>query len=123
MATTTGKQSLLDIDKGVESTTDKGEALKNATARSSNVPTGGLRIGTTWKVYCVDALNICVSRRRASKDGKESWQIEGFFSTVGAALHYLVEKGVKETGLKDLQTVVDKVEALTRDITEAINGL
>ncbi len=118
----TTKQPVLEGLEGAGTIQDKGAGNKNATARSSALPTGGLRVGSSWKVYCVDAMNVCVSRRRASKGGKESWQIEGFFSTVGAALHYLVEKGVKETGLADLQTIVDKVEGLKRDILKALNG-
>ncbi len=113
------KQRVFKGIEGVNLTTDKGESHKNATSGArALLSQGGLMVGKNWRVYCCDSLNVCVSRRSKSKspDSKEKWVIEGYFSTVAGALHFLVEKSIKETELADLKVIVDKVEELKHDI-------
>ncbi len=82
-------------------------------------------VGKDWKLYCCDSLNITVARRQKSKSDNtgENWINAAYFSTVAAALHFLVEQGVKDTGLKDMKTVVAKIDELKRDIDEALKAV
>ncbi len=111
--------------EGVNLTTEKGDSQKNAITRSRAVISAkGLMVGQTWKVWVVDSMNLAVSRRQVSKkSGKERWTIEGYFGTIAGCLHFIAERGVKETELRDLQMVVDRVEELKRDISLALKGI
>ena len=50
--------------------------------------------------------------------GKERWRAVAYFSTVQNALKEMVNIGVKETQLKDLKTVVEKLDELYKLIGE-----
>ncbi len=93
-----------------------------------------ITIGHKYKVEA-DNMNIILSKkvRRTRKDTQEKytdWEVEGYFSTPVGAIHALVNQGVKDTQLKDLKTVVDKMEELhtlidslsINKIEEEVNG-
>lgn len=75
-----------------------------------------MEIGSEWKIES-DSLNVILYRKRGriKKDTKESceaWERVGYYATVAGALHGLVNQGVRETELKDLKTVVEKIAEL-----------
>jgi hypothetical protein len=63
-----------------------------------------------------NSLNVIVSKRVTIKTGKrvgqEDWTDLAYVATIQNALRYLVDLGVRETGLKDLKTIVAKQEEL-----------
>ena len=61
--------------------------------------------------------NKSIKRIRAV--GEEYWLPTNFFSSVKNALHYIVEQEIMGTGLKDLETVVAKVQ----ELHDMIDGL
>lgn len=77
-------------------------------------------IGKKWKVES-DSLNVILSKKfkRTSRNGKayEDWDAVGYYSTIEAALKGMVDKGVKETQLKDVKHFIAEIEKLKRDIT------
>lgn len=79
-------------------------------------------IGKKWKLES-DDMNVILSKRRTrkSKDGKsyQAWGTVGFYSTVANALKDLVNYEVRATELKDLQTVVNKIDELGKQIEQA----
>lgn len=73
-------------------------------------------IGKKWKIEA-DSLNIILYKRYTVKatDKKpkhDYWKVEGYFSRVENALAYLVDLEVAETELKDLRTVIEKLNQL-----------
>jgi len=69
-------------------------------------------VGSKHKIES-DDLNVTVYEKRESKEGKEdTWRPIGYFSRIDNALKFLVDRGVKETGLKDLKTVAQKQQEL-----------
>ena len=69
-------------------------------------------VGKSWKVES-DVLNVTLYRRIMSKKtGEERWHAEGFYSTVAHALKGMVNMQIKETGLKELKIVVEKIDEL-----------
>ncbi len=78
-------------------------------------------IGKNWKLES-DELNVkLMSRhiRKATPDkpSKEYWVTVGYYGTVKGALAGLVEHEVKSTGLKDVLTVVAKIDELYKLIS------
>ena len=64
-----------------------------------------------------DSMNVILSRKvkrekKGTKEKYDAWEILGYFSTVGNAIHALVNLQVAETELKDLKTVVAEIEKL-----------
>ena len=78
-----------------------------------------MEIGKRWKVEA-DSLNVILlkKRTRKSREGKtyQDWETIGYYSTPANALKGLVNYEVRETELKDLQTVVDKIVELEKQI-------
>lgn len=65
--------------------------------------------------YKIESDNLNVTLYRLSKPRKEgvkNWDAIAFFSTPKNALKYLVENEITGTGMKDLKTVVDKMDEL-----------
>jgi hypothetical protein len=60
-----------------------------------------------------DSLNIIVYHRTK---GNRVWQAEAFLGDPKQALEYIVDRGIKGTGLRDVRTVVGKIEELHRAI-------
>ncbi len=68
-------------------------------------------IGKDYKIE-TDKLNVTLSKGHISKKGVESWYEIGYFSSIQNALKHLVNLEVQETGLKDIRTVIAKIEEL-----------
>jgi len=73
-------------------------------------------IGKNYKIES-DSLNVIlfygsIQKRRATNEPFERWNPIGYYSTVKNALHGLVNREIKATELKDLQTVVAKIDEL-----------
>ncbi len=124
MTTKTEKQPALEGLEMAGTMSGKGTGDKNATkCPKATIPIKGLMVGRNWRVAVIDSMNLGVYRRLSSKDsGKERWEIQGYFGTLAGTLHYLIEREIKATDLKDLQTVVDKVEQLKHDISGVLNA-
>ncbi len=80
-------------------------------------------IGKNWKIES-DSLNVILSqkkRRTDKKTGKDYdyWKLIGYYSTAENALHGLVNQGIRDTGLKDLETIVSKIDELHKAIEQA----
>ncbi len=77
-------------------------------------------IGKDYKVES-DSLNVTLLKRGVSKKTqKEYWSPIGYFSRFGNALKSLVDLRVKETKLKDFQTVCQKQDELYKLIRDYI---
>ncbi len=75
-----------------------------------------IKIGHRFKVES-DAMNIILSKKvtRTRKDTGEKyidWEVVGYFSTPKGLLHELVNQGIRDTQLKDLKTIVNKLDEL-----------
>ncbi len=73
-------------------------------------------IGKNWQITS-NSMNVILSHKERRKNPitkqmSDSWADEGFYATVPGALKALVNQEVRDTGLKDLET-----------ISKAINGL
>ena len=80
-------------------------------------------IGRAWKIES-EGLNVILSkRRRSKKSNKDVWDVEGYYGTLAGALRGLVDIGVKDTDLKDLQTIITKVDKIEKAITLALQTL
>ena len=66
-----------------------------------------------------EGLNVILYKKmkRTNKETKETyedWAVMGYFATVKGALTELVRQGVRDTGLKDLNTVVSRIDELEK---------
>jgi hypothetical protein len=77
-----------------------------------------MTIGQNWRIGS-DSLNVILYRRSVTKFGKVTWREHGYFGTVANALIELVNQGVRDTELVDLQTVVKKQDELYQMIALA----
>lgn len=69
-------------------------------------------VGDNYKVES-DTLNVTLYHKEVSKkDNCTRWRPIAYFATVKNALSHLVGLEVNNTGLKDLRTVVKKIENL-----------
>jgi hypothetical protein len=80
-------------------------------------------INDNWKIES-DDLNVTLMRKRHRKDkeGIESWECF-YYSTIAGALQGMLEKGIKETQLKDIKAINDKIEQVKQDINNAFGKL
>ncbi len=77
-------------------------------------------IGKEYRIES-DSMNITLYERKINKKTREEyWYALGYFATVQGALHELVNLKVRETGLKDLKTVVKKQDELYH-LIESLN--
>lgn len=73
-----------------------------------------MKIGKDYKIES-DTFNIILFKRMASrKSQKDYWLAIGFFATVEGALKALADMKVRESGLRDLETVVKKQDEIYR---------
>ncbi len=73
-------------------------------------------IGKDWRISS-EGENVILSRRLVNKKtGKEYWKTHGYFSSLTFALLELVNQSIRDTELKDLRTVCDKIDQLRKDI-------
>ncbi|KOF56633.1 MULTISPECIES: hypothetical protein [Clostridium] len=70
-----------------------------------------MEINKNIKVEAVDDRNICILKRTTIK-GKEDWKRTGYYTTPQGALKGLVNDEIIGTGLKDFETVCNKINEL-----------
>lgn len=88
-------------------------------------PAGGeMIINADYKIES-DAMNVTLFVKKKvtgtgrgkptiKKVGEEYWLPEAYFSSPQNAMDYLINKEIMGSGMKDLKTVVKKVEELTK---------
>jgi len=75
-----------------------------------------MNIGTKYKIES-DSLNIYLKERHENKKtGEVYWRSIGYFATPQAALKSLVLLNVRESELKDLETVIKELNKIYRKI-------
>ena len=79
-------------------------------------------INKDWKIES-DELNVNLLRRHIRKATPDkprmvSWVTVGYYSTVAKALAGLVQHKIMGSGLKDVRTVVAKIDRLYKLISE-----
>ena len=75
-----------------------------------------MKINKDWKMEA-DPLKITLLERsrapaKGNKPAHDKWIVRGYYPSIQWALKGLVDFGVKETELKDLKTVVAKIDEL-----------
>ena len=76
-------------------------------------------ISKKWKIES-DELNVVLYELRKNKKGEQVWRAHSYYATVPNALRGFVDIKINRTGLKDLETVVSKLEelyVLTKSLT------
>ena len=88
-----------------------------------------MQIGKDWKIES-DELNVTLFKRhpaggKSFKTGKvstqDTWAVHTYYSNVGNALKALVDQEIRNTELKDLETVLAKIEEL-HTLIESLNS-
>lgn len=75
-------------------------------------------IGKKHKVEA-ENLNVILSKltprkNRETGEKYDEWVVIGYFATTKGALTELVRQGVRDTGLKDLKSVVTRIDELEK---------
>jgi len=71
-----------------------------------------------------DELNIILSKSLINKKaGKQYWYPVGYYATVKGALKDLSELKIRETGLKDVESVMKKMDRLEKFIDKVVPGI
>lgn len=87
---------------------------------SAQIPYEGILINNSWKIMS-DPLNVILMHRRSkthrrSKPGSpDNWE-QFYYSNITNALQAMVDKEILGTGVKDLETVNNKIEELKATI-------
>jgi len=69
-------------------------------------------IGDNWKVES-DELNITLCKKGINKKtGEDYWRAHSYYSSISNALKGIIDLGIRDTGLEDLETVLQKIEEL-----------
>lgn len=73
-------------------------------------------IGKTHKIES-DSDNVVlfrkvIAKKKESGEKYERWQVMGYYNSAKNALHDLIEREIKGTGLTDFTNVVAKIEEL-----------
>lgn len=84
-----------------------------------------MQINDKWMVES-DPLNIIlkhkvISKPKDGKPSKEYWVAEGYYRTLHDALEALIDKKIRKTELKDMQTIcnmVDELKVLLKQIPD-----
>jgi len=88
--------------------------------------TDGILIGDKYKIDA-DNLNITVWEKKIAERGKNTgkpyWTARGYYPNLRAALHGLVGMEVEESHLKDVKTVIKRLDAIEAHIDHALNKL
>jgi hypothetical protein len=94
---------------------------------SRNVlPSEGLAINKDW-IMKSDDLNIILMKRRSKThaiskaDTPDSWEYF-HYGTIAGALQALLDKEVKSTKLKDIQTISDRIDKIEQDIKKTLGN-
>jgi hypothetical protein len=77
-------------------------------------------IGNKYKIES-DKLNVTVSTFRHSEKKGDVWDNEFYFSSVEAALKYLIDREVLLTEMKDLKTIIDAINSAKSEILKALS--
>ena len=80
-----------------------------------------MQVNKTWKIES-DSMNIILLKARESKDGAETYGVEGYFYSVAEALRHLVDAEVKATGLRDVVTINAKIQELRQLVDKLAVG-
>lgn len=72
-----------------------------------------MQINKDVKVEAIDDRNICILKRIATND-EQKWKRLGYYSTPQSALRALINKEIIGTGLKDFETVCNKIDELKK---------
>lgn len=79
-------------------------------------------IGDKYQIKS-DPLQYIVEEKKVNRKTREEyWNTIGYFSNLPSAFNFLVNLKVKETDLSELETVIDKIEEVYRDIKQALDG-
>ena len=69
-------------------------------------------IGKEWKIES-DEMNVTLYRRYVSKkSGREYWKAHTYYATVANALKSLIDIGVRDSELKDLKSINQRIDEL-----------
>jgi len=68
-------------------------------------------IGKNHKIES-DTLNVILYKRHITKKGGEDWDPIGYYATPQNALKDMLNREISGTGMKDFQTVVNKIAEL-----------
>jgi len=80
-------------------------------------------IGNKYQVRADPLQYILEEKRINRKNNTEYWVAVGYFSTLQNALKHLVNLNVRATELKDLETVVERMEQIYKEIKAIDTGL
>lgn len=70
-----------------------------------------------------DSLNVILYQKKINKEnGNPRWEAIAYFAEPKNALKYLVTMDVMTTGMKDLETVVKKIDELEK-VVNRLRGL
>lgn len=81
-----------------------------------------MRINEDYRILAEDKMNIQLQRRKVVQDkqsknyGKETWTTQAYCCSFKSALKTFLDWEVNETGLKDLETIINKIEEVQRSI-------
>ncbi|MFC0906342.1 hypothetical protein ACFHWD_16825 [Clostridium sp. MT-14] len=74
-----------------------------------------MQINKDIKVEAIDNRNICIFKKQCI-EGEEKWKRLGYYSTPQGALKGLVNREIIGTGLKDFESVCNKIDELYKYI-------
>lgn len=74
-----------------------------------------MQINENIKVEAIDGRNICIFKKQ-SVEGEEKWKRLGYYSTPQGALKGLVNREIIGTGLKDFESVCNRIDELYKHI-------
>ena len=86
-----------------------------------------MQLGKLYKIES-DALNITLYKRRVNGD-KESvnykkvyWDIGGYYSTIENALEGMKQYHIKESAMKDMETIMEAIREVDKLIRKVKKG-
>jgi len=74
-------------------------------------------IGENYRIES-DSLNVILYKRHTTKKDGDDWDTIGYYATPQNALKDMVNDGIRGTGMKDFETVVNKIAELYKLIDE-----
>ena len=74
-------------------------------------------IGKNYKIES-DSLNVILYKRHTTKKSGDDWDVIGYYATPQNALKDMVNHEIRGTGMKDFETVVNKIAKLHKLIDE-----
>ncbi|WP_419749321.1 hypothetical protein [Terrisporobacter petrolearius] len=81
-----------------------------------------MKISDKYKIISTDDKNVTIQEKVVTEkeDGsvKTSWKVIGYYGSINSALKGIVRKEINGTGLKNFNTVCEKIEELNEYIDE-----